>query len=122
MLPRGGGSASAMQFSSYLRYDSGMRQVMRSAVGLRRELSMRNLARAENLPHEATYGVVPSVIYAENEDGGHGNFLPASYRRIQANPAWRSRLNKSYTASGRVPRSADRVRKELDCCTVLMLC
>ena len=116
MLPRDGELASAMQLSSYLRYDSDMREVIKSAAGLRRELSVRNLARAENLPHEATYGVVPSVIYAESEDGGHGNFLPASYRRIQANPAWCTRLNKSYTASGRVPRSADRVRKELDCC------
>ncbi len=87
-----------------------------SAANLRRELSARNLTRAETLLHEATYGAIPSVVYAKDDTGGHGNFLAASYRRICNDPAWSLRLNKSYTASARVPRSADRVRKELDCC------
>src|ERR1700761_1829286 len=93
-----------------------MREDMQSAAGLRRELSARNLARAETLVHEATYGAVPSVVYAEDEAGGHGNFLAASYKRICADPQWRLRLKKSYTANARVPRAADRKRKELDCC------
>lgn len=89
---------------------------MQSAAGLRRELSARNLARAETLMHDATYGAVPSVVYAEDEAGGHGNFLGASYKRICADPQWRLRLEKSYTANARVPRATDRRRKELDCC------
>ncbi|MDQ2924470.1 MAG: hypothetical protein M3R43_02780 [Acidobacteriota bacterium] len=94
-----------------------MRNEYQSAATLRRELSARNLARAEIFSHEATYGAVPSIVYAKDETGGHGNFLAASYRLICADPAWSLRLNKSYTASARVPRSADRARKELDCCS-----
>jgi hypothetical protein len=97
-------------------YDGLVREIQ-TAAGLRRELSARNLARAESLVHEATYGQVPSVVYAEDEDGRHGNFIAASYRRICADPQWRLRLQKSYTASARVPRSGDRARKELDCCS-----
>lgn len=85
-----------------------------SSEGLRREISGRNLLLAKDVPHEETIGSVPSVIYHEI-NGGHGNFLPASYRRICAAPDWRQRLTKCYTASGRVPRSQDRIRCELDC-------
>ena len=86
----------------------------RSAAELRREISSRNLLLAETVPHESTFGEVASVLYQE-ADGRHGNFLPASYRRICACPDWRRRLGKVYTASARVPRSRDRVRRELDC-------
>ncbi len=54
------------------------------------------------------------MIFREVE-GGHGNFLAASYARILANPAWKQRLTKSYTASRFVPRAADRKRYELEC-------
>jgi hypothetical protein len=94
-----------------------MREPIQSAAALRRELSARNLARANAHIHETTYGQVPSIVYAEDETGAHGNFLPASYRRICADPQWSLRLQKSYTASARVPRSRDRARKELDCCS-----
>ena len=93
-----------------------MREYGQSAAGLRRELSARNLVRAETVAHEATYGTVPSVVYAEDGAGGHGNFLTASYKRICTDPQWRPRLEKSYTANARVPRAPDRRRKELDCC------
>src|ERR1700761_6850040 len=93
-----------------------IREDIQSAAGLRRELSARNLALAETLVHEATYGAVPSVVYAEDGAGGHGNFLAASYKRICADSQWRLRMQKSYTANARVPRAADRRRKELDCC------
>ncbi|HZL50634.1 MAG TPA: BrnT family toxin, partial [Terracidiphilus sp.] len=103
--------------SLYIRLSLvSMRPEIQSAAGLRRELSARNLARAETVAHEATYGAVPSVLYAEDEAGGHGNFLAASYKRICADPQWRLRLEKSYTANARVPRAGDRRRKELDCC------
>lgn len=82
---------------------------------LRRDLSDRNLRRAEGRSYETTFGPVPSVIYAAEEEGGHGNFLPASYKRICANERWRRRLEKTYTARRRVMRWADRERGELDC-------
>ncbi len=87
-----------------------------SAGALRRELSERNRLRAATLEHEVTYGEVPSVLYAEAENGAsHGNFLDASYRRICADPGWRRRLEKVYPASRRVARQHDRRRSELDC-------
>jgi len=76
---------------------------------------VRNLVRATELPHEVTYGSTPSVIYGEGEDGVHGNFHAASFRRIAANPTWLRRLDKAYTASRRVARSPDRRRGELEC-------
>lgn len=85
-----------------------------SAADLRRDISSRNLLLAETILHESTFGAVASVLYQE-ANGVHGNFLPASYRRICASPDWRRRLLKVYTASARVPRSKDRVRRELDC-------
>ncbi len=88
-----------------------------TATGLRRELSSRNLDRAADYPHELTYGGVPSVVYTPAESlATHGNFLPASYRRIVADVTWSRRLGKSYSASARIPRRGDRVhRGELDC-------
>src|ERR1044071_6035349 len=85
-----------------------------TSAELRRELSSRNLRLAEDVPHESTCSAIPSVLYQE-VDGGHGNFLPASYRRICASPEWNRRLKKCYTASTRLARSADRTRRELDC-------
>ena len=85
-----------------------------SSAALRRELSGRNLLVAKTVPHESTFGTVPSVLY-QDTDGHHGNFLAASYRRICSNQDWRRRLAKCYTASKRVARSDDRVRRELDC-------
>ncbi len=87
-----------------------------SAAALRAEISARNQARAGQFAHELTWSESPSVLYAESE-GFHGNFLPASWARIQANPAWSRRLSKSYTASRFVPRAGDRRRFELDCAT-----
>lgn len=85
-----------------------------SPTQLRREISARNLAGEEEPDREVSYGASQSVIFREVE-GGHGNFLAASYARILANPAWKQRLTKSYTASRYVPRSADRKRYELEC-------
>lgn len=62
-----------------------------------------------------SYSPVPSVIYAEDETGQHGNFLPAAYRRILQQPAWKARLAKVYTGSRFLPRGADRTRGELEC-------
>ena len=84
---------------------------------LRRELSARNLDRAQTHPHELTTSHTPSVLYTPDPEAArHGNFLPSAYRRILANPAWSRRLEKSYTAASRIPRRHDRAhRAELDC-------
>ena len=58
---------------------------------------------------------MPSVIYAEDETGQHGNFLPAAYKRILQQQAWKARLAKVYTGSRFLPRKADRTRGELEC-------
>jgi hypothetical protein len=84
------------------------------SAALRRDLSRRNIARAHKSEHELSYGEIPSVIYRE-EGKNHGNFLPASYRSISANPDWQKRLKKRYTANKWVPWSGERSRCELDC-------
>jgi hypothetical protein len=85
-----------------------------NSAQLRSEISARNLARGEEREREISYGPSQSVIFRE-EEGSHGNFLAASYARIVANPAWKQRLAKSYTASRYVPRAGERKRYELDC-------
>ncbi|SEC55967.1 PGN_0703 family putative restriction endonuclease [Terriglobus roseus] len=87
----------------------------RTASQLRRELSARNLALASQHAHETTYSSVASVLYREDETGNHGNFFPASYKRIRANATWSQRLAKTYTASSRIVRGNERERAELDC-------
>ncbi|MGB7137447.1 MAG: hypothetical protein WBD46_19320 [Acidobacteriaceae bacterium] len=85
-----------------------------TADQLRREISARNLDHGREFGHEVSYGPSASVIFHE-ADGVHGNFLPASWRRIQADPAWKQRMAKVYTANRYVPRAQDRRRGELDC-------
>jgi hypothetical protein len=86
-----------------------------SPSGLRWELSQRNASRAAGWAAEMSYGAVPSIVYAENEVGDHGNFLPASYKRILKEAGWKARLAKVYTGSRFLPRKADRTRHELEC-------
>jgi hypothetical protein len=86
-----------------------------SPSGLRWELSQRNAARATGWTVEMSYGLVPSIVYAENEAGEHGNFLPSSYKRILQHAGWKARLAKVYTGSRFLPRKADRTRRELEC-------
>jgi hypothetical protein len=86
-----------------------------SPSGLRWELSQRNTARAAAFAAEMSFGTVPSIVYGEDGAGQHGNFLPASYRRILQDAGWKSRLAKVYTGSRFLPRKADRTRRELEC-------
>ncbi len=85
------------------------------AAALRREISTRNLLLASAVEHEITYGETASVVYREDKQGEHGNFFPASYRRVVANPHWARRLGKTYTASHRIARGHEHERAELDC-------
>ncbi|WP_419806580.1 PGN_0703 family putative restriction endonuclease [Terriglobus sp.] len=88
-----------------------------TAAALRRELKARNLVRCTSYEHELSSAEIPSVLYAEDTYQNHGNFYPPAYRRILANPAWRARLNKAYTASARIPHQHSRTRRELDTAT-----
>jgi hypothetical protein len=71
-------------------------------------------AQARGLAHQLSYGGVPSVLF-EATDSQHGNFLPASYRSILANPEWRRRLAKPHSQARSLPRTGRRWC-ELDSC------
>ena len=59
-------------------------------------------------------GTIPAVLYHPDELGQHGNFLPASYRRVQQTPEWTRRLTKVHTSAKRALLSRDPHRCELD--------
>jgi len=84
---------------------------------LRRELSTRNqqIATTNGSLHEITASETPSVIFGRSENHEHGNFYPASYRNICANPEWARRLAKAHTGSRRASPRAGWRWKELDC-------
>ncbi len=91
---------------------------MNFAAPLRRELSARALyyAQANALTHDLSYGDAPIVCFKPNE-AHHGNFHPASYRAILANPAWLRRLGKVHTQYRNIPQSDHGRWMELDTCT-----
>ncbi len=76
-----------------------------------------DLATRESLSHECSPGPIPAVVFRENESGAHGNFFPASYRRIRTKPEWNRRLRKPHTSARRCLVSHDRGRGELDTAT-----
>lgn len=86
------------------------------ASRLKQELSARAIAWAEThgFAHERTLGSIPAVLFREDEQGRHGNFYPASYRRIRRRPEWSRRLNKVHTSARRHLVSHDPDRRELD--------
>lgn len=90
---------------------------MGGAGDLRRELSARNqeIAITNGSLHELTAGQTPSVIFGCNASLHHGNFYPASWRNICANPEWARRLAKVHTGSRRASPRAGWRWKELDC-------
>jgi hypothetical protein len=90
----------------------------RYALDLRRELSARNLSWAEQngFLHELTTGSPASVLYRPDDRGRHGNFHPASYKRILRNPSWSRRLAKTHTTARKCLVSHDSERRELDSC------
>jgi hypothetical protein len=95
---------------------NGIKMTISYAARLREELSVRALswATSNNLPHECTIGNFPAVLFRETEDAAHGNFHPASYRRIRRKPEWNRRLKKSHTSARRNLVSHDSERRELD--------
>jgi hypothetical protein len=83
---------------------------------LRQELALRNLqwAAGHNFSHERMLGSTPAILYREDEQGRHGNFLAPSYEQIQKNRAWSRRLVKVHTSAKRALLSRDAGRCELD--------
>lgn len=95
---------------------TGTPAVARYAAALRYELSVRNqaYAKAHGLKHQVSYGSQPVVCY-EPDGRTHGNFLPATYRAILANPLWARRLQKAHTsARSALPRNDRGFWSELD--------
>lgn len=89
------------------------------AASLRQELAARalDLAQRQSILHECSIGSVPAVVFREDDAGAHGNFFPASYRRIRTRPEWNRRLRKAHTSARRCLVSHDRERRELDTAT-----
>jgi hypothetical protein len=106
-----------------MTYKPQSAQEIWSASLLRRDLNARaqHLATTNHLLHEQTTGTEPSIIFGHNEkaeqgeQATHGNFHPASYAAICANPDWSRRLTKPHTAHRRVRARADWHWMELDC-------
>jgi hypothetical protein len=86
---------------------------------LRREITARASAWAQKqgVCCERSMGQSAAVLFCEDEDGSHGNFFPASYRRILATPSWRRRLQKTHSSAHRYLVSHDPDRRELDAAT-----
>lgn len=84
---------------------------------LRSLVSGRQAGRAEAVSAEVTFGKVPHFVYDFQPEGGHGNFLAPSLRRILADRRWAARLQKAYTGAQFLPRAGDRRRGELECAT-----
>jgi hypothetical protein len=90
-----------------LRYTSAM---------LRRELSLRarELAREGNLLHDVSPADEPILLFGRDDQNRHGNFHPASWNAICANPAWARRLTKPHTGYRRARALANWPWMELD--------
>jgi hypothetical protein len=87
-----------------------------SSAMLRRELNARSrdLARSANLLHDLSPNDDPILLFGRNPEGHHGNFHPASWNAISANPSWARRLSKPHTAWRRSRALANWPWKELD--------
>jgi hypothetical protein len=107
--------------SLFVRYDK-LRLAnpqMNFSTPLRRDLTDRALkyAHQNGLPHNFSLAEKPIVCFTADE-ASHGNFHPASYKAILANPSWRRRLTKVHTQSRRsLPNIDSRGWRELDACT-----
>ena len=92
---------------------------MNECAMLRAELAerARRYALAKSLPHCLSYGEQPVVCFEAFGTGKHGNFHPASYRRICSRVEWKSRLAKVHTTARRsLPTSESGTWAELDSC------
>jgi hypothetical protein len=88
------------------------------AAALRQELIARSRAYAEKhrLPYCESYGRSQVVCFPPADDGSHGNFLPQSYRAINADERWRTRLQKPHTSARTAFPRGEYGWRELDSC------
>lgn len=88
-----------------------------SAAALRRGLSERAaiFAHSQKLRHVVSDGSSPTIVFGPDEQRRHGNFHPASFRRILMEPAWAQRLQKVHTSSRKMLARSDWQWRELDC-------
>jgi hypothetical protein len=87
-----------------------------TASQLRRDLIARaaHHARTHSLLHDISPGSDPAILFGRDEHDRHGNFHPAAYAAICANPEWLRRLSKPHTASRRSLARKDWRWMELD--------
>jgi hypothetical protein len=87
-----------------------------TSATLRRELSQRarELARSNNLLHDISPADEPIVLFGRDDQSRHGNFHPASWANICANPGWARRLTKPHTGYRRARALANWPWMELD--------
>lgn len=90
------------------------------AIQLRNELAARAVeyARANAIAFRRSQYEAGSVVFPpEVERSRHGNFHPASYRKILLRPMWRKRLGKALTVTEKLEHINDERRLcELDSC------
>jgi hypothetical protein len=87
------------------------------ASSLRQELCRRNAAYASSrqLPHVASYGGVPVIVYEPSPDlARHGNFIDVTYKVVLGQPEWKRRLEKIHAQASRSLPRRERSWKELD--------
>ncbi len=87
------------------------------AAELRHQLAElnRRYSSAHGCLHCESQGGV--VLYeAEETTRKHGNFLPATYKAIQAQPGWRLRLGKQHSHRRNLPAHSSGAWNELDSC------
>jgi hypothetical protein len=90
-----------------------------TAAQLRRDLTLRaaHHARTHSHLHDISAGREAAILFGRDEHGRHGNFHPAAYAAICANPDWLRRLAKPHTASRRSAARHDWRWMELDSAT-----
>jgi hypothetical protein len=89
------------------------------AALLRQEITSRARAWAQRhgVAYECSTGTSAAMLFNEDANGLHGNFFPASYRRIRSRHEWKRRLGKSHTSARRYLLSHDPDRRELEAAT-----
>lgn len=92
---------------------------MNWARTLRTELAFRaqKYAIERSIPHCVSCGDSPVVCFPSYGEYFHGNFHPASFKSLRADPEWRCRLEKVHTSAKQIlPRVAGSRWRELDSC------
>jgi hypothetical protein len=81
-------------------------------------LDLRRLAltyaKTTNLSYYESLGETDPVVLFRSGDDRHGNFIDATYRVIQDNPALRKRLDKRHTQAQALPQQFQGDARELD--------